>query len=65
MIMVNGREFHYEEGLTVANLLQKKGYTFRMITVKINGNVIKKDEYETTLINDGDNVQVLHHVAGG
>jgi sulfur carrier protein len=65
MIMVNGREFHYEEGLTVANLLQKKGYTFRMITVKINGNVIKKDEYETTLINDGDNVQILHHVAGG
>lgn len=63
--MVNGREFHYEEGLTVANLLQKKGYTFRMITVKINGNVIKKDEYETTLINDGDNVQILHHVAGG
>ncbi|HHV46635.1 MAG TPA: sulfur carrier protein ThiS [Tissierellia bacterium] len=65
MITVNGREFPYEEGLTVANLLQKKGYTFKMITVKINGNVIKKDEYETTLIRDGDNVQVLHHVAGG
>lgn len=65
MITVNGREFPYEEGLTVANLLQKKGYTFKMITVKINGSVIKKDEYETTPIHDGDNVQVLHHVAGG
>lgn len=65
MITVNGREFPYEEGLTVTKLLEKKKYTFKMITVKINGNVIKKDEYETTLIHDGDNVLVLHHVAGG
>lgn len=65
MITVNGRDFPYKKGLTVEELLEIKGYVFRMITVKINGRVINKEYYGTTIINDGDNVQVLHHVAGG
>jgi thiamine biosynthesis protein ThiS len=36
-----------------------------MLVIKVNGILIKKDKYQSTLITDGDNVIVLHLVSGG
>ncbi len=67
MIKVNGYDFPWEEGLTITRLLEKKGYTFHvnLIVVKINNAVISEEEFDTTLINDGDEVQALHIFGGG
>jgi sulfur carrier protein len=50
---------------TVNELLRMKNFTFKMLIIKINGTLIKKDEYETALISDGDDVNVLHLISGG
>jgi len=55
----------YQEGMTVKDVLQKKKYTFRMITVIVNGEVIPKDKYSTFKIMDGDNIDVIHIMSGG
>ncbi len=65
MIKVNNRDSEWYEGMTVRSLLNDKKYTFRMIIVKINGKVIKKDQYDTHLINNADNVLVIHMISGG
>ncbi|MGI6686020.1 MAG: sulfur carrier protein ThiS [Bacillota bacterium] len=67
MIKVNGFDFPWEEGLTVTKLLKKKGYTFsvNLIVVRINDETISEEEFDTTLINDGDEVQALHIFGGG
>lgn len=65
MIKVNTRDFEWEEGLTVQGLLDKKKYTFAKIIVSINGTIIDKEYYNTTIINDGDDVKVIHLLAGG
>ncbi|MEL7566764.1 MAG: sulfur carrier protein ThiS [Dehalobacterium sp.] len=67
MIKVNGYDFPWEEGLTVTRLLEKKGYTFHvnLIVVKINNIIILEEKFDTTLINDGDEVQALHIFGGG
>ncbi len=39
--------------------------TFRMRIIKINGNLIEKNMYDTTVIKDGDNVQVIYLMSGG
>lgn len=65
MIKVNGRDMEWEENLTVELLLKKCKYTFPLIMVKINGKYISKEKYETTLIMDNDDVQVIHSIAGG
>ena len=51
--------------ITVNELLELKNFTFKMLVVKINGKLIKKDEYDSAVINDGDNVMVLHLISGG
>ena len=65
MIKVNGRDREWEENLTVALLLERCKYTFPLIMVKVNGKYISKEKYKDTLIIDGDDVHVIHSIAGG
>jgi sulfur carrier protein len=65
MIKVNGRDKEWEEKLTVGLLLEKCKYTFPLIMVKVNGKYIPKEKYKDTAIIDGDDIQVIHSIAGG
>lgn len=53
------------EVMTVNELLRAKNFTFKMLVIKINGTLVKKTEYETALIHEGDEVHVLHLISGG
>ena len=65
MIQVNNRPSEWFENLTVKKLLEIKNYTFPNIIVKINDVFIPKSKYESTFIEDGDNVLALHMFGGG
>ncbi|MTI81094.1 MAG: sulfur carrier protein ThiS [Firmicutes bacterium] len=65
MIKVNGRDFPWEEGLTVTKLLEKKNYTFPSIVIKINDKTISEDQWEIMAIEDGDDVKAIHLITGG
>ena len=65
-ITLNNRKEEFKaSSLTVSEMLELKKFTFRMRVVKINGLLIPKDKYDTTLINEGDNVQMLYLMSGG
>ncbi len=66
IITLNNRTEQIDkESLTVNELLELRNFTFKMLVVKINSKLIKKDEYDSAVINDGDNVMVLHLISGG
>lgn len=65
MILVNGKEVGYEEGMTVKRLLEKMNYTFPMIIVRVNGKLVNREEWETYEVPEGAKVQALHQIAGG
>ena len=66
MIRVNDRdEIEWQEGLTVSAVLEQFRYTFPHIIVKIDGEVIRREEYSTRTIPDGADVRVIHLIAGG
>ena len=54
-----------QDTLTVKHLLQERNFTFKMLVIKINGDLVKKTEYDTAAIKDGDDVSVLHLISGG
>ena len=51
--------------LTITDILKFKNYTFRMMVVKINGQLVKKNRYAEIVVKDGDDVQILHMISGG
>jgi sulfur carrier protein len=64
-IKVNKETIEWEENMTVDRILKKMNYTFKMIVVKVNGELVKKENYKTKTIPEGADVQVIHLIAGG
>ena len=65
MITVNTREQAWRADLNVQALLDEMGYVFRHIIVRVNDEYVPEEAYAARLIADGDDVQVLHLIAGG
>lgn len=65
MIKVNTEAFPWHPGMTVRNLLDEKLFTFRHIIVRVNGEYVPEEDYETQRIQDEDDVFVQHLMAGG
>ncbi len=65
-ILLNNREeFFKTENITVNEMLDLKKFSFRMRIIKVNGKFIPKEKYETTVIQNGDNVQMIYLMSGG
>ena len=54
-----------KDQITISELLKIKNFTFKMLVIKVNGKLVKKDAYNSFKINNGDDVSVLHLVSGG
>ena len=65
IILNNTPEKFDQDMMTVNELLKAKTFTFKMLIVRINGNLVKKEEYNTATLRDKDDVMVLHLVSGG
>ena len=63
MIIVNGKETENSKSLSV--LLENGGFRRDRIAVEINGEIIKKSDYDKTVLNDGDKIEVVSFVGGG
>ena len=65
-ILLNNREEELKgDSISVNEMLQIRKFSFKMRIIKINGVFIPKDLYNTTMINEGDNVQMLYLMSGG
>lgn len=65
MITLNNRDYPWSEGLTIRKLLEDNNYVYPRIIVMINDTHVEPNDYEHTIIYDGDNVKAIHLLAGG
>jgi sulfur carrier protein len=65
MVTVNGEPLDHRPGMTVQDILDARKYIFRMLAVSVNGEVVARKDYKTTLVPDGADVQVIHMISGG
>jgi thiamine biosynthesis protein ThiS len=65
MLIVNDEPLEYEPGMTVADVLKKRNYVWRMLGVFINGEFVPRGTYAKALVPDGAVVKVIHQIAGG
>lgn len=65
MITLNGQQTEIKDGITVAELLGEKQFRIALVAVEYNGRILKKNEYDTTVLNDSDVVEVVSFMGGG
>ena len=65
-LLVNNQEFHSNsERLTVAELVNEMHIHTAGIAVAVNNKVVRKMNWTTTFLSDGDNITVITAVCGG
>lgn len=65
-ILLNNRSEEFNEDLlTISQIMEIKSFHFKMLVVRLNDTLIKKEEYPTTTVKDGDDLKIIHLVSGG
>jgi sulfur carrier protein len=51
--------------ITIQQLLEIKNFTYKMLLVRVNDHTIKREDFDSIKVNDGDKVAVIHLMTGG
>jgi len=51
--------------LTVSAIMELKSFRFKMLVVRLNDRLVKKEDYDTAVVKDGDDLKIIHLVSGG
>ena len=64
-ITLNGDPYEIAAPLTVADLLARLEIDARRVAVEHNLVVLKRGSFETTVVQDSDQVEIVNFVGGG
>lgn len=64
-IRVNGSTKTYERQLAVSELLQRMDLAGRKVAVERNGEIVPRGAHASTLLADGDRLEIVAAVGGG
>jgi sulfur carrier protein len=64
-IRVNGEEKEIADGLNVARLLEELQIRPGRVVVELNRNIVSRQAHGSTLLKEGDALEIVHFVGGG
>ena len=65
-LIINGKETMLDGSMSVIEYLASIGFDEQVsIAVAINGEIISKDQYVQTQLQDGDSMEVVRAIGGG
>ena len=62
---VNGQQEFLEEAISLVELLAAKGYASSKVAVELNGRIVSRTEYASTILQDADVLEIVCFVGGG
>ena len=64
-ITLNGDPFELDAPMTVTQLLEQLGIDPRRVAVEHNLTVLKRAAFDSTMVSEGDQIEIVNFVGGG
>ena len=64
-VTVNDEPRRLPAGATVSDLVATLGLGPRRVAVELNREIVTRATYASTVLHDGDTVEIIHFVGGG
>ncbi|HUK90671.1 MAG TPA: sulfur carrier protein ThiS [Blastocatellia bacterium] len=64
-VVVNGDEREVAAGAVVADLVARLDLKPERVAVELNRRILKRQQWGSTLLSEGDKVEIVHFVGGG
>ncbi|ASM34675.1 Sulfur carrier protein ThiS [Campylobacter sputorum subsp. bubulus] len=65
MLSINGILSSEFINFSIEKMLKQKNYDIKHIAVELNGEILPKSKFQTTILKDGDKVEIVSFVRGG
>lgn len=66
MLIVNGKEKSWSQGMTVLDLLEELKINPDTVVIELNrAQIVPKTDFATTCLQNGDHIEVISFVGGG
>lgn len=65
MVRAGDREFAWQEGMTISDILQRLGDTYPYAVARVNGRLISRPDFHRATVPDESEVFLLPLIAGG
>lgn len=63
--IINGKSMELEEGITLQQMLDILENKSKMIVIEQNRNIIAKENFTSTKIEEGDEIEIITFAGGG
>ncbi|NLY13424.1 MAG: sulfur carrier protein ThiS [Gammaproteobacteria bacterium] len=64
-IQLNGELYALGQAQSVACLLEHLQLAGRRVAVELNFEIVPRSQYESTVLKEGDSVEIVHAIGGG
>ncbi len=64
-VQVNGKRIELNEPTALLDYLEQLGVNPRAVAVEHNGGIVQRADYGSTVLRDGDRVEIVRMVGGG
>ena len=64
-VIINGEPKEFDNEINIKTLIETLGYEKGVGAVAVNMTFVASDKYEETMLQDGDEVEILAPVCGG
>ena len=64
-VIINGETKDVPEGLNLRSLLEHLSLPHQRIAVEVDQQVIRKADWDQTLVSAGTRIEIVHFVGGG
>ncbi|MBI4213257.1 MAG: sulfur carrier protein ThiS [Chloroflexi bacterium] len=64
-VKINGRERDIETPCNLMELLQQLEVNPQLVAVEYNGEILRRESFESVVLQEGDVLEIVHMVGGG
>ncbi len=65
-LVINGEDADSKDGISVSELLiEQKVKMPEMVSVELNGSIVRRENFDATNLKEGDKVEFLYFMGGG
>ena len=64
-IQLNGEPYELADGASVADLIERLELAGRRVAVERNLDIVPRSQYASTVLSEGDQLEVVHAIGGG
>jgi thiamine biosynthesis protein ThiS len=64
-IIVNGDEKETTDGIAISELIVALGLKPERLAIEVNRKIVRRADWPSTTLSEGDKVEIVHFVGGG